>query len=161
MNTVRIIAIDPGYERLGIAVLEKSTSKKHILLYSTCLKTSKKLLFEERLVEIGKELEKLIKKYNPKNLAIEKLFLNSNQKTVMNVAEVRGMIIYIASKSNLTVNEYTPPQIKVAVTGYGRASKEMVMSMVPRLIDIKSMIKSDDEFDAIATGLTCLACERF
>jgi crossover junction endodeoxyribonuclease RuvC len=79
----------------------------------------------------------------------------------MGVSEARGVMVYVASKNNLLVYEYTPPQIKVAVTGYGKASKENVMSMVPKLIDIKNKINSDDELDAIAIGLTCLACERF
>ena len=79
----------------------------------------------------------------------------------MGVSEARGVIIYIASKNNLIIYEYTPPQIKLAVTGYGKASKEMIMSMVPKLIDLEINIKSDDEIDAIAIGLTCLACEKF
>jgi crossover junction endodeoxyribonuclease RuvC len=79
----------------------------------------------------------------------------------MGVAEARGAIIYVASKNGLSIFEYTPPQIKVAVAGYGKASKDMIMSMVPKLIDIKNEINSDDELDAIAIGLTCLACEKF
>jgi crossover junction endodeoxyribonuclease RuvC len=78
----------------------------------------------------------------------------------MGVAEARGVIIYVATKNNLSVYEYTPPQIKVAVTGYGKASKQMVMSMVPKLICVATYINSDDELDAIAIGLTCLACEK-
>ena len=113
-----------------------------------------------RLKNIGQELEIIIKKYKPKALSIEKLYFTTNQKTAMNVAEARGTIIYICAKNNLQIYEYTPPQIKIAVTGYGKASKEMVMSMVPKLINIKKEIKSDDEIDAIAIGLTCLACEK-
>ena len=153
---MKIISIDPGFERLGIAVIEKDA-----LLYSACFKTSSKLPFPERLALIGKELETIIKKYKPSALAIEKLFYTSNQKTVMNVAEARGVIIYTCAKNNLKIFEYTPPQIKVAVTGYGKADKRMVMDMVPKLIKIKNTIKSDDELDAIAVGLTCLACEKF
>ncbi len=79
----------------------------------------------------------------------------------MGVAEARGVIIYMASHHGLDIFEYTPPQIKVAVTGYGKADKGMVMSMVPKLIHVESKKNSDDELDAIAIGLTCLACEQF
>ena len=157
---MRIISIDPGFERVGIAIIEKTSLQKDILVYSECFKTSAKIPFPERLRNIGTEVEKIIKKYKPEVLAIEKLYFTTNQKTAMGVAEARGAILYIASKNGLPIYEYTPPQIKVAVTGYGKASKEMMMSMVPKLIDIDVNINSDDELDAIAIGLTCLACEK-
>lgn len=158
---MRILSIDPGFERVGIAVIEKTSLKKDLLVFSSCFKTNANIPFPERLKNIGLELEKIIKKYKPEFLAIEKLYFTTNQKTVMGVSEARGVMVYVASKNNLVVYEYTPPQIKVAVTGYGKASKENVMSMVPKLIDIKTKINSDDELDAIAIGLTCLACEKF
>lgn len=157
---MKILSIDPGFERVGIAIIEKTFLQKDILVYSKCFKTSAKIPFPERLRNIGIEIEKIIKKYKPKVLAIEKLYFTTNQKTAMGVSEARGVIIYVASKNGLSIYEYTPPQIKVAVTGYGKASKEMMMSMVPKLININTTIKSDDELDAIAIGLTCLACER-
>jgi len=157
---MRIISIDPGFERVGIAIIEKTFLKKDILVYSNCFKTTTKISLNERIKNIGNEVEKIIKKYKPEALAIEKLYFTTNQKTVMGVAEARGVIIYVATKNNLSVYEYTPPQIKVAVTGYGKASKTMIMSMVPKLIDVDSGINSDDELDAIAIGLTCLACEN-
>ena len=158
---MKILAIDPGFERVGIAVIEKTFLKKDILVYSACFKTSSKIPFPGRLKNIGLEIEKVIKKYKPVALAIEKLYFTTNQKTVMGVSEARGVMVYVASKNGLAIYEYTPPQIKVAVTGYGKANKKMVMSMVPKLIDIKTIINSDDELDAIAIGLTCLACEKF
>ncbi len=157
---MNILAIDPGFERVGIAVIKKESKKKDELVYSACFKTSAKVPFHERLTAIGKEIEKIIKKYKPKALAIEKLYFTTNQKTVMGVAEARGVIIYSASRNGLLIFEYTPPQIKVAVTGYGKADKNMVMSMIPKLILVKSDSNSDDELDAIAIGLTCLACEN-
>jgi crossover junction endodeoxyribonuclease RuvC len=157
---MRILAIDPGFERVGIAIIEKTNLKKDLLIFSECFKTSAKIPFCERLKNIGLELENIIKKYKPVALAIEKLYFTTNQKTVMGVSEARGVMVYTASKNSLDVFEYTPPQIKIAVTGYGKASKDMVMSMVPKLIDINKDIKSDDELDAIAIGLTCLACEK-
>ncbi|MBP9715492.1 MAG: crossover junction endodeoxyribonuclease RuvC, partial [Candidatus Pacebacteria bacterium] len=115
-----ILGIDPGYERLGIAVLEKNTGKEEVL-HSECFKTSAKLKFEERLFLIGQKIEEVIKKYRPDVLAIETLFSNTNQKTVMHVSEARGVVIYEAIKKDLKIFEASPPQIKMATTGYGKA----------------------------------------
>jgi crossover junction endodeoxyribonuclease RuvC len=158
---MKILAIDPGFERVGIAIIKTEPNEKDVLVYSTCFKTSAKIPFPERLKLIGEEIEGVIKKYKPEVLAIEKLFFTTNQKTVMGVSEARGAIIYVASHLSLRIYEYTPPQIKVAVTGYGKADKNMVMSMVPKLIKMETKTNSDDELDAIAVGLTCLACEKF
>ena len=158
---MNILAIDPGFERIGIAIIRHNPKEKDLLVYSSCFKTSAKINFNERLRLIGKEVERIIKKYKPEVLAIEKLFFTTNQKTVMGVSEARGVIIYVASLLGLSVYEYTPPQIKVAVTGYGKADKNQVMSMVYKLIKIDVPTNSDDELDAIAIGLTCLAYEKF
>lgn len=152
---MKILAIDPGFERLGIAVLQKKQGRQEELLYSVCFKTSAKLSFSKRLLAIGNEVEKVIKKYNPSALAIETLFFNTNQKTAMRVAEARGVIIFESQKNDLEVFEYTPLQIKIAITGYGKATKEQIASMVSRLIELTdSGKKLDDEIDAIAIGLT-------
>jgi len=153
-----ILGIDPGFERLGIAVLEKNKGeKKEKVLFSECFKTSAKLEFPKRLFLIGKEIKNIIKKFKPEVLAIETLFLTTNQKTVMHVAEVRGVIIYEASLAGLKIFEASPPQIKIAITGYGKANKEQVMKMVKILVDIDNTKKSDDELDAIAISLTSFA----
>lgn len=156
-----ILSIDPGYERVGIAVLEKDKNNKEIVIYSNCFKTSKNFQFIERLNLIGKEIEALIKKFKPNILAIEKLFFNTNQKTATMVSETRGAIIYIALKNKLKVFEYTPLQVKSAVCGDGHGDKKQVISMVKNLIKIEKEIKYDDEYDAIAVGITCIASERF
>jgi crossover junction endodeoxyribonuclease RuvC len=157
---MRILSIDPGYERLGIAILEKNPGdKKETMVYSDCFKTSAKLAFVTRLSQIGKELERLIDEYQPRALAIETLFFTNNQKTAMRVSEARGVIIYTMASRGFPVHEYTPLQIKVAVTGHGKSDKKQVIGMVPRLIDIKKEIAHDDEYDAIAIGLTCIASE--
>ena len=155
-----VLGIDPGFERLGIAVVEKSfgpAQDKERVVFSTCFKTSAKLDFSERLVLIGEEVSRVIKKYKPEVLAIETLFLTTNQKTVMHVAEARGVVIYESAKANLKIHEFSPPQIKVATTGYGKASKEQIIKMVKMLVDIDVAKKSDDEMDAVAVALTALA----
>ena len=155
---MRIIAIDPGYERLGIAVLEKD--KKETLLFSECFKTKATLPFFDRLELVGREVARIIKEYDPKALAIENLFIETNQKTAMRVAEVRGAILYQARILGLAINEYTPLQVKVATTGYGKATKSQVISMVKKLVSGAESIKQDDEMDAIAIGLTHFAYSR-
>jgi crossover junction endodeoxyribonuclease RuvC len=157
---MKIISIDPGYDRVGVAVLEKSdkTKNKEELIYSDCLTTSSKKEFTERLKLIGEKIEEIIKKYKPEVMAIESLFFNNNQKTVMLVSEAKGMIKYIALYNKLEVFEYTPLQIKIAVTGYGRGDKQQVTMMTKNLIKIDKEIKYDDEYDAIAVGLTYFAC---
>jgi crossover junction endodeoxyribonuclease RuvC len=160
---MKIIAIDPGYERLGVAVLEKMPKQKELLLFSECFKTSAKLPHHERLTLIGSRIKEIIKKYKPERLATEKLFFSKNQKTALLVSEARGVILYTGSSLGLEVFEYTPSDIKIAVTGYGKAEKKQIMSMVPKLIQIgpKALsTDSDDELDAIAIGLTHFAIQR-
>lgn len=158
---MKILSIDPGYERLGIAIVEKNLNSREELLYSDCFKTSSKLSFTERLFMIGTEIERIVIDYKPNALSIENLYFYTNQKTAMNVSQVRGVILYIAQRYNLSIYEYTPLQIKAAITGYGQATKDQMMLMVPKLITIHKKIQHDDEFDAIAIGLTCFASERF
>jgi crossover junction endodeoxyribonuclease RuvC len=151
-----ILGIDPGYDRLGVCVLEKVSNSECRLLYSECLESDRKKEINERIFIFGKELEKIIKKYKPVELAIEKLFFTNNQKTVMGVSETRGAIIYLSQKLNLKVNEYTPLQIKIALTGYGKADKDQVYFMLNNILklDTKKDKKLDDEYDAIAVAYT-------
>ena len=160
MQTHRILAIDPGYERLGIAVIEKEQNERETLVYSDCFKTSAKLAFTERLKLLGEEIERLIDQHKPSALAIEKLFFNSNQKTAMQVSEVRGALLFIALSRGLAIYEYTPLEIKVAVTGDGKSDKGRVTVMIPKLIRLEKQIRHDDEYDAIAIGLTCFAHKK-
>jgi crossover junction endodeoxyribonuclease RuvC len=154
MSPIRILGIDPGFDRLGVCILDKEGSKE-TLIFSTCITTSKKELFEKRLVTIGSELEKIILLYKPDELAIETLFFTNNQKTIITVAEVRGICIYLAHKHGATLFEYSPPQIKLAIAGHGKASKEDIAIMVPRILKQPLLINTlDDEIDAIAIALT-------
>ena len=155
---MRILGIDPGFERLGVAILERNTGeKKEKVIFSECFKTSTKLEFNQRLFLIGERVQEIIKKYKPEVLAIETLFLNTNQKTVMHVAEARGVVVYEAARAGLKVFEASPPQIKIATTGYGRADKNQIIKMVKILVDLEENKTSDDELDAIAIALTGLA----
>ncbi len=151
-----ILGIDPGYGRLGYALLEKNDKEERLIDYS-CIETSSKKKKEERFLKISEKLEKIINKYKPDILAIEKLYFTTNQKTALTVSEVRGIIIYIALKNKMKIVEYTPLEVKTAVCGYGKAPKEQVKSMVQILIKTPKEIKLDDTADAIALCLTCSA----
>jgi len=152
-----ILGIDPGYERLGVAILEKKKGKED-LLFSDCIRTSAKNPFNERLFYIGEELKKIIKKWKPDIVAVEKLFFTTNQKTAMQVSEVRGLIIYLAILHKSELREFTPLEIKTAVVGYGKAEKRQVEHMVKTILKLKEKKRDDDEIDAIACALTCSAC---
>ncbi len=156
---MRVLAIDPGYGRVGFAVLEKELRGKHTVLHSSCFTTSKGTPFPERLKEVGDETLRLINKYLPDSCAIEKLYFTANQKTAMAVSEARGVFLYLAAKMKLSVYEYTPLQIKSAVTGDGHGDKRQVAFMVGKLVDITKPIQYDDEYDAIAIAITCMASE--
>ncbi len=157
---MKVIGIDPGYERVGVAIVEKNIRSKEILLYSDCIRTNKNLSHAERLAIIARDLEKIIADYTPDVLAAETLFFETNQKTAMNVAEARGVILAAGALRDLKVLEYSPLQIKVAVTGDGRADKKQIMRMIPLLLHLPKKKMLDDEYDAIAVALTCLASWR-
>jgi crossover junction endodeoxyribonuclease RuvC len=164
MRNNRIISIDPGFDRFGVAVLEKETglsaplrTGKEKLLFSTCMKTEKKGRHEDRLFSIGNELSQIIKEWRPEALAMEKLFFNANVNTALKVAEARGVALYEAARAGLQVYEYSPQEVKIALTSYGRASKSDIKSMLGRLIELPERRMLDDELDAVAVGITHLA----
>jgi crossover junction endodeoxyribonuclease RuvC len=156
---MRVLAFDPGFERLGVAVVEK-TKRGETLLYSDCVHTAKNLPFEKRLHLLGETAEDLIALWKPECVALEHVFFEKNAKTAINVAGVRGMLAYIAVSHKLPLYEYTPLEVKVAVTGYGKSDKRAVGEMVKRLVSIPAKKRLDDELDAIAIGLTCLASAK-
>lgn len=157
---MKIISIDPGYERLGVAVIEKEKNQKEKLIFSECFKTSIKLPHYKRLANISREIRSVVKKYKPEALATEKLYFSKNQKTALLVAEARGAILSTAGDLDLEIFEYNPSDIKIAITGYGKSEKNQIIDMVKKLIVVKKETKSDDEFDAIAIGLTHFAINR-
>lgn len=156
---MKVLSIDPGYGRCGIALLEKERGVERVI-YSTCIETSPGRTFPERLAEVVDACVILIRKHQPSAIALEKLFFNSNQKTALHVAEVRGAIIYAAASAKLRVFEYTPAQVKSATTGWGRSDKTAVARMLKAVLKLEKEIKHDDEFDAIAVGVTHLAHSR-
>lgn len=156
---MRVLAFDPGFERLGAAVVEKAGGKE-TLAHSVCIRTPADMSFPERLRILGEAAESLLEKWKPDAVAIEELYFEKNAKTAMKVGAVSGMLTYIAASRNIPLYEYTPLEVKVAVTGYGKSDKAAVAAMVTRLVRLPAGKRLDDEIDAIAVGLTCLASVR-
>ena len=154
-----MLAFDPGYDRLGVAVIERVEGPE-TLLYSACVSTSRTDTMPDRLKVLGEAVEALLKTYAPDIVALETLFFNKNIKTGIAVAEVRGVILYLARHYGCSVMEFGPQEIKVAVTGYGKSDKSAVISMVKRLITNVPGDALDDEYDAIAVGITACAHAR-
>lgn len=152
---MKILGIDPGYDRLGIAIIEKVSGKKEEVVYSNCFTTSPKEAITERFFKIGQEVSRIIDQFQPQKMGIENLFLSKNQKTAMRVAEARGIIIYEATKRNLPICEYSPMEIKMALTGDGTSDKSRIIKMVNLLVKLPNKKALDDEYDAIAVALTC------
>lgn len=156
---MRVLACDPGYDRLGVAVLEKRNGAEH-LLHSTCITTSKTAELPERLREMGVAFAALLTEYTPTHVALETLYFSKNVKTAIAVAEARGVLLYLARSADCSIAEYTPQQVKVATTGHGGSDKRQVAAMLPRLLSEVPEGALDDEYDAIAVGLTALASLR-
>ena len=156
----RIMSVDPGFDRAGVALMEKSGGKEKVI-FSECILTNKKDQREIRLKQIGLRIKALIEKYEPKALAIEKLFFNANTTSAIGVAEARGVIMYEATLAKIKVFEYSPQEIKIAVTSYGKASKSDVTFMVEKLVSMPPGKRLDDELDAVALGLTHLSTVRY
>lgn len=152
---MRILAIDPGYDRLGIAVVEGDPSRPALVM-SSCVLPGKGAR-EERLAEISTVASKAIQRYRPDALAIETIFFSVNKKTAIGVAEARGAVLAAAGLARVPVVECSPQQVKSAVAGYGNADKRAVANMIPRLLILPKKKRLDDELDAIAIGVTALA----
>ncbi len=153
---MRVIAIDPGYDRLGVAVMENPGGVES-LIYSACIESSRQDSLSDRLVTVGEEFARLLALYKPDALGIETLFFNKNIKTAIGVAQARGVLLYLAKQAGCAVYEFGPQEIKSAVTGYGKSDKQGVIDMIMRLVKDAPKKALDDEYDAIAIGVTCLA----
>ena len=151
-----VLAVDPGFDRVGAAVLQKINSGE-ILLHSTCIRTDRKDSPAERIQTITKSLEKIIEKFKPEHFITETILFAKNKKTAINVAQARGAMINTASNFGLSVFEYSPLQVQIAITSYGRGDKKQISYMVSKLLKLDTSNMIDDECDAIAVGLTHLS----
>jgi len=155
---MRILGIDPGYDRLGLAVVEGDPSRPTVV-WSDCV-TPAKGPMEERLAAVEAAVRDAITTYAPDALALESLFFSVNKKTAMQVAEARGAVLSAAGTAGLAVREFSPGTVKLAVTGDGRADKVAVARMIPKLVSLLPRKRLDDELDAIAVAICGLASSR-
>ena len=156
---MRVLAIDPGFDRLGMAIIEGDPSKpQHV--WSDCVEPEKGAP-AARLSTVYNSVADIIKEYSPDRLAIESLFFSTNVKTAMKVAEARGAVLAAAGSALVEVQEYSPQEVKLAVTGYGAADKKAVAAMIPHLIVLPPKKRLDDELDAIALGIAALTKRTF
>lgn len=156
-----ILGIDPGTAHTGFGVVRKiqnlkskNRNKIKCLDYGL-IQTNPDLPTAERLKKINNELNKLIKKYKPKVLAVENVYFFKNLKTAMPVSQAKGVVLLTAAKKNIPVYEFTPLQVKMAVVGYGKAEKNQVQQMVKILLHLKKIPQPDDAADALAIAICC------
>ena len=147
-----ILGIDPGYAIVGYGLIDYTNNHFTVLDYGA-ITTPAGMDFNRRLEIIHDELELIILKHKPDCMAIEKLFYNTNAKTVIDVAQARGVILFTAQKHGLAVSEYTPLQVKQSVVGYGRAEKKQVQEMMRIMLKLEKIPKPDDTADALAMAI--------
>ncbi len=156
---MKILGIDPGVAIVGYGVIENKQRKLQLVDYG-CITTKVGVLHAERLAKIGDELSKIIEKHKPDILSVEELFFCKNVKTALKVGEARGVILATGMQYKLPIREFTPLQVKQAVTSYGRADKKQVQEMVKVILGLKEIIKQDDAADAVAVAITCAQTEN-
>ncbi|MES2225488.1 MAG: crossover junction endodeoxyribonuclease RuvC [Patescibacteria group bacterium] len=155
---MRVLGVDPGFDRLGLAVLEGDPSRPS-LVWSDCV-TPAQGLPEERLAAVYAAITEALTHHTPDTIAVETLFFSTNKKTALAVAQARGAILAAAGALRVRVQEYSPAQVKLAVTGHGAADKVAIARMIPHLVALSSRKRLDDEMDAIAVGIAGLADRR-
>ncbi|MDK2820173.1 MAG: crossover junction endodeoxyribonuclease RuvC [Clostridia bacterium] len=147
-----ILGIDPGTAIVGYGLVQVTSGRPQAIDYG-CIRTKAKDKASLRLVTIYDKIKDLIKKHQPDTIAVEELFFNKNTRTALSVGQARGVILLAAAHSGLPIAEYTPLEVKQAVTGFGRAPKDQIQRMVKVLLNLETIPKPDDVADALAIGL--------
>lgn len=151
---MRILGIDPGTGILGFGVIDVDKSSLS-LVDAGVIKTPPHQADSDRLETIFNELTEIISATEPSVLAVEKLFFSKNVTTAMSVSQARGIVLLLGKQNKLELHEYTPMQIKQALTGYGKATKAQIQEMVRTILKLRSIPKPDDAADALACAITC------
>lgn len=149
---MRILGIDPGYAIVGYGVLEFDNMRFKVINYGA-ITTEPEMPFDKRLEEIYDDMCRVLDMFKPDCMSIEKLYFNTNITTGIDVAQARGVIMLAAVRRSVPIFEYTPLQVKVAVTGYGRAEKHQVQEMTKNILHLKEVPKPDDTADALAIAI--------
>jgi len=153
------LGIDPGTATMGWGLVEENNHSLKQISHG-CIRTSSKIHASKRLSKIFNEVRILIRKHKPDCVAVEKLFFGKNVKTANSVGEARGVILLAACEEGVPVTEYTPPQVKTAATGYGKAEKSQVQRMVKALLKLEKVPKPDDAADALAVAICHLHSKK-
>ncbi len=156
---MRVLGIDPGYAIVGWGVVDYAGNRFAPVDFGAVC-TPAGMAFEQRLAQVYDGVRQIIARTQPEALAIEKLFYQHNQTTVIGVAEARGVILLAAAQAGVPVFEYTPMQVKQAVTGYGKAVKKQIQEMTRMLLKLPGIPKPDDTADALAMAVTHCHCAR-
>jgi crossover junction endodeoxyribonuclease RuvC len=149
-----ILGIDPGLATTGFGII-KIKNREFVHIAHGTIKTQAGELYYKRLEKISNDLKKIIKKYQPDKAAVEEIFMHKNVKTAIKVGEARGVILLTVVQNQVPVCEFTPLQIKQALTGYGRAEKPQMQKMVRIVLRLSRIPESDDAADALATAICC------
>ena len=149
---MRILGIDPGIAIVGYGVVDKEGNRYKTVAYDA-VTTRAHTPLEERLLLVYKGIDEIIKMYKPDAMSIEELFFNNNAKTAVAVGQARGVILLAAVQNGIPIYEYTPLQVKQALTGYGRASKSQIQQMMKSILGLESVPKPDDVADALAIAV--------
>lgn len=157
---MRVFAVDPGYDRMGVALLDAQRGRAPRLLFSETCRTDRRLPFPERLAHLTAAARVTMEKFSPEVFALERLYFSKNKKTALRVSEVRGALLALAQERGLRIEEYAPAEVKIALTGYGKSDKKGVSFMVGKFLSLSPGERLDDEYDAIAVGLACVASLR-
>lgn len=155
MNNI-ILGIDPGIADTGFGVIEEGPGNKLVCLDYGSIKTKTSLSLPDRLDIIHKELENIIKKYKPQKVGVEQLFFCNNAKTALIVGQARGVVLLTCKQNNIEVFEFTPLQVKQAVSAYGKATKIQVQKMVKLILNLNKIPKPDDAADALAVAICAI-----
>lgn len=156
---VRILGIDPGIAIVGFGLIEADRGKTRLLNYGA-ITTPAGLPLARRLVQIEQDMEELIAQLKPDAIAVEELFFSNNITTGIAVAHGRGIILCTAEKSGVPLYEYTPMQVKQAITGYGKAVKKQIQEMTRIMLHLESVPKPDDTADALGMAIAHCHCSR-
>ncbi len=150
---MRVIGIDPGTAIVGFGIIDYENKNYKVVDYG-CIYTPKELPMEKRITIIYSKLNELLKKYSPTHMAVEDLFYFKNAKTVISVGQARGVILLCGEKNNLLIKSYTPLQVKMGITGYGRAEKKQIQLMVQKILKLDELPQPDDAADALGVAIT-------
>jgi len=159
-----ILGLDPGTALVGWGILDTGVQNRvdgaHCLGYGV-ISTDKSMTDSQRLLAVANGLEALLDEYKPGLVSVERLFFSKNQKTVMTVSQARGVLLYVVERMGIPMVEFTPQEVKMALTGYGRAEKPQVQKMVQLLLKLPQIPKPDDAADAVAIALIAAQTQGF